>query len=275
MQLDEKTLRGVQAVLLELLMEADRICRKCGIRYQIIAGTMLGAVRHGGFIPWDDDADIALLRPEYERFREACRMELDTTRFVFQDHTLTDGYRWGYGKLRRRGTLFVRAHQEYMPYEQGIFLDVFPLDAVPQTRLGRAVVSAQCFAVRKLLWARVGREADRSALRRAVYRALDAVPERWAKAMLDALIRRAEARKTGWVRILMFPTPNRQYGYRASWYTGERETVFEGRRLYGVSDADGYLRFKFGDYLTLPPPEERKSHPVSAIRLPAGGKEEP
>ena len=275
MQLDEKTLRGVQAVLLELLTEADRICRKCGIRYQIIAGTMLGAVRHGGFIPWDDDADIALLRPEYDRFREACRTELDTRRFVFQDHTLTEGYRWGYGKLRRRDTLFVRAHQEHMPYEQGVFLDVFPLDAVPQTRLGRAWVNAQCFAVRKLLWARVGREAGRSALRRAVYRGLDAVPERWTKAMLDALIRRAAARKTDWVRILMFPTPNRQYGYRASWYAGERETVFEGRRLYGVSDAGDYLRFKFGDYLTLPPPEERKTHPVSAVQLPSEEKVEP
>ena len=65
---------------LELLMEVDLICALHGIRYQIIAGTMLGAVRNGGFIPWDDDADVALLRPEYERFREACRASLDTDR---------------------------------------------------------------------------------------------------------------------------------------------------------------------------------------------------
>lgn len=92
---------------------------------------MLGAVRHGGYIPWDDDADVALLREEYEKFREACKTELDTSRFYFQDHRNTKGYRWGYGKLRRKNTLFLREHQEHMPYKQGIFIDIFPLDSVP------------------------------------------------------------------------------------------------------------------------------------------------
>ena len=63
--LTQAQLRQLQRIELELLVEADRICKKCGIHYNIIAGTLLGAVRHGGFIPWDDDADIALLRPEY------------------------------------------------------------------------------------------------------------------------------------------------------------------------------------------------------------------
>ena len=85
-QLQEKTLRQLQIIELEMIIEVDRICKKCGIKYNIIAGTLLGAVRHGGFIPWDDDADIAMLRPEYEKFRDACRTELDTSRFYFQDH---------------------------------------------------------------------------------------------------------------------------------------------------------------------------------------------
>ena len=63
-QLDNRTLRQVQMTELELLCEVERICRKRDIHYNIIAGTMLGAVRHGGFIPWDDDADVAMLRPE-------------------------------------------------------------------------------------------------------------------------------------------------------------------------------------------------------------------
>ncbi|EKC70814.1 LicD-like protein, partial [human gut metagenome] len=131
-ELDKKTLRNLQLTELELLEEVDRICKKCNIHYNIIAGTLLGAVRHGGFIPWDDDADVALLRSEYEKFRKACETELDTTRFYFQDHENTPGYRWGYGKLRRKDTVFLREHQEHMPYEQGVFIDIFPLDYVPE-----------------------------------------------------------------------------------------------------------------------------------------------
>ena len=70
-EIDQNTLRQIQMIQLEMLIEVDRICKKCGIRYNIIAGTLLGAVRHGGYIPWDDDADVAFLRPEYEKFRQA------------------------------------------------------------------------------------------------------------------------------------------------------------------------------------------------------------
>ena len=71
-ELTKEQLRQLQLIQLEMLVEVDRICKKCNIHYSIIAGTLLGAVRHGGYIPWDDDADVALLRPEYEKFRMAC-----------------------------------------------------------------------------------------------------------------------------------------------------------------------------------------------------------
>ena len=138
-QIDKNTLRQIQKVQLEMLVEVDRICRLCGIKYNIIAGTLLGAVRHGGYIPWDDDADVALLRPEYEKFRQAVKYELDTSRFYFQDNRRTKGYRWGYGKLRRKNTLFLREYQEHMPYKQGIFIDIFPLDGVPDDYLLRSI----------------------------------------------------------------------------------------------------------------------------------------
>ena len=144
-EIDNQTLRKIQMVQLELLQEVDRICKKCDIHYNIIAGTLLGAIRHGGYIPWDDDADVALLRDEYEKFRDACETELDTTRFYFQDHRNTPGYRWGYGKLRRKDTLFLREFQEHMPYEQGIFIDLMPFDNVPDYALAKKIHFLQLF----------------------------------------------------------------------------------------------------------------------------------
>ncbi len=267
LELDEKTLRNLQMTELELLEEVDRICKKCHIHYNIIAGTLLGAVRHGGFIPWDDDADVALLRPEYEKFCKACETELDTTRFYFQDHRHTPGYRWGYGKLRRKDTVFLREHQEHMPYEQGVFIDVFPLDYVPENYGLRRIHNFVCFLYRKFFWSEVGRVADKNPFMRRVYALMSKVPEKKLKESFDRFIRLTNRRKTKWVRILTFPTPNKAYGYRTRWYQNSADITFEGVTFSGIKDYDGYLSFKFGDYNTLPPENQRKVHPVSDIQV--------
>ena len=129
--LTETDIKKVQKIELELLIEFDRICKKHNIIYSIDGGTLLGAVRHKGFIPWDDDSDVIMNRCEYDKLMEVIDSELDNTRFYYQDMNRTQGYRWGYGKLRRKGTEFVRLNQEFMPYQQGVFLDVFVCDYVP------------------------------------------------------------------------------------------------------------------------------------------------
>ena len=265
--LDPETLRKVQLTELEMLIELDRICRLRNIRYNLIAGTFLGAVRHGGFIPWDDDLDVAMLREDYERFRRAVRTDLDRERFCFQDMRDTPGYRWGYGKLRRKDTLFLREFQEDMPYMQGIFIDVFPLDPVPDNRIARKLVDAECFAVRKFLWARVGKHAASDPVKRMIYSLMDRVPEKVIKRYYLTMAARANRRKTDWVRILTFPAPFGHGGYLRRWYEDGQEVLFEGKWFPGIRDYDGYLTFKFGDYRTPPPLEQRKSHPVSAIRV--------
>lgn len=264
-ELTSEQLRQIQLIELEMLIEVDRICKKCGIKYNIIAGTLLGAVRHGGFIPWDDDADVAMLRPEYEKFRKACQTELDKTRFVFQDHRNTKGYRWGYGKMRRKNTLFLREHQEHMPYFQGIFIDIFPLDSVPDNYFLRSLQNLECFCVRKILWSRVGKVAEKKIWKRQMYEILDKIPEREIFRYYYRMIRCANKRKTRMVRILMFPTPNNEYGYYRSWYENSADIVFEGYTFQGIKDYDNYLSFKFGEYMKLPPIEMRKAHPISRL----------
>ena len=266
-QLDRNMLRQLQVIQLEMLVEVDRICRKCDIRYNIIAGTLLGAVRHGGYIPWDDDADIALLRPEYEKFRKACKTELDKSRFYFQDHRKTKGYRWGYGKLRRKGTIFLREHQEHMPYEQGVFIDIFPLDGVPDDYILRSIKNFECFCVRKILWSKVGKRADNKLIKRLIYTILDKIPEKKVTNYYNGMIHRANSKYTKMVRILMFPTPNETYGYYRKWYENSKTILFEGKPFQGIADYDEYLRFKFSNYWELPPENMRKVHPVSKIQL--------
>lgn len=264
--LTNKELRQVQLTQLEMLSEVDRICSKCGIRYNIIAGTLLGAVRHGGYIPWDDDADVAFLREEYEKFRIACETELDRTRFYFQDHRNTPGYRWGYGKLRREGTQFLRVFQEHMPYEQGIFIDIFPMDAVSDSKLVRSWQNFHCFCIRKLMWASVGKNACRSGLLRQWYKLLDRIPADVIYEHYDKYVEKMNRQKSKWVRILTFPTPNREYGYLREWYESSERIEFENRKFWGIKDYDAYLSFKFGSYMELPPVEKRKGHPVSALK---------
>lgn len=254
-------------IQLEMLIEVDRICKKCEIKYNIIAGTLLGAVRHGGYIPWDDDADVAFLRPEYEKFRKACKTELDKDRFYFQDHRNTKGYRWGYGKIRRKNTLFLRENQEHMPYEQGIFIDIFPLDGVPDNYLARSLKNFECFCIRKILWSKVGKIAEKNFWKRQIYKLFDKIPEQKIFEYYHRMIWCCNKKKTRMVRILMFPTPNNEWGYYRCWYENSTDIEFEEYLLKGIKDYDSYLRFKFGNYMELPSAEKRKVHPVSAFEL--------
>lgn len=266
--LSPKQLHSVQAVLLELLCEVRRICELADIHYSIIAGTMLGAVRHGGFIPWDDDADVAMLRNEYEAFRKACDKYLDTSRFYFQDHICTKGYRWGYGKLRRKNSQYVVCGTEKLPYEQGIWIDIFPLDYVPNSRIRRTLCNFHCFCIRKLLYSESGKYREKHLIKRIVYAGLSKIPLKYIFSHYEKYEKQRNRKQTDWVRILTFPTPNREYGYRYRWYQDTAKITFEGEVFAGIKDYDEYLSFKFGNYMELPPIDKRKQHHVSKLEFP-------
>lgn len=117
-----------QKVLIELLSIFDKICKKYNIAYMLFAGTALGAVRHNGFIPWDDDLDIVMLRCDYDRFLEVAERELDIEKYYLQKE-FSAHWPMFFSKLRKNNTACM---ERYIPKDkethQGIYIDIFPCD---------------------------------------------------------------------------------------------------------------------------------------------------
>ena len=128
---DGSPLRRQQERMLELLCEIDSICKKHGIRYWLSSGTLIGAVRHGGFIPWDDDLDIEMMREDYDRLMDILPTELPST-MALQNHRTDHTYFFFYAKVRDRRSLLSEGNNyDRMWKEQGIYIDIFPLEYQP------------------------------------------------------------------------------------------------------------------------------------------------
>ena len=275
LSLTPEELRSMQLLELDMLKEFDRVCRKHGIRYTLSSGTMLGAVRHKGFIPWDDDADVTMLREEYEKFVAVCG-ELDPEICFFQDHSTDPEYRWGYGKLRRTGTQYVRVGQEHLKCKTGIFVDIFPLDDVPNGAIARVLQKERCFVTRKLMYSEVGRLSDsQSPFMRRLYSLMSKIPVDYAFHRLNKYARKSKNSSPNVVRTLMFDALGKKakklpkelrYGRPKKWFLNVAEYEFEGCRFFGPKDYDEYLRFKYGNYMELPPEDKRQQNsPVSFL----------
>ena len=127
-----KERKELWAIELDLLCEFDRVCRKLGLRYFIDGGTLLGAVRDRHFIPWDDDIDVVMLREAYDMILKYGPAEFSPPIFLQNAYTDID-YRRGLTQLRRSDTTFVlkREIRKNLPFNQGICIDIFPLDGLP------------------------------------------------------------------------------------------------------------------------------------------------
>ena len=129
-------LREVQLIQLNMLLKVDEICRLNNIRYYLIGGSALGAVRHKGFIPWDDDVDIGMFRRDYDQFLDIADKFLDNKYFLQTNRTDPD-YHGPYAKLRANNTTYIEKVSRSLgaKIHQGIFIDIFPLDNVPDKKL--------------------------------------------------------------------------------------------------------------------------------------------
>lgn len=265
--LSTKDLKRLQDVLLELLVEFDRICQKHGITYSIDGGTLLGAIRHKGFIPWDDDADVIMTRKEYEKFKKVYGKELDRKKFYFQDIQSTPGYRWGYAKLRRQNTKCIRLNQEHMPYKQGIYLDIFVCDNVPENYIFRCIFNFVSYVYRKIFWSEVGKK-ENTGIKKIWFSLLSQIPEDKLKKSYFRFIKRYCQKPSKLVKCITFPARNRVYGFKREWYEDVIDMPFENVVLKGSRKYKEYLTFMYGDYMALPPKSERIVHPVSKFKLP-------
>ena len=265
-KLSAEQLEKLQQVELDILIEIDRICKKTNIKYTLIGGSLLGAIRHQGFIPWDDDADVAMLRKEYDKFVKACEVYLDKEKFYFQDMYCTSGYRWGYAKMRKKDTLFLRCGQEHMPYEQGIFVDIFPVDNVPDNVILQKLQNLHCFCIRKIMWSEVGKKIDKKIILRLWYYILCKIPEKVIKQHMRGVIQQYNRKETVLGRTLLYPLSPQINGYNREWYINTEEILFEGIWLQATIYSKQYLIVKYGkDYMQLPEAEKRKCHPVTSI----------
>ena len=260
---------------LEMLSELDRVCRQNNINYTICNGTLLGAVRHGGYIPWDDDADTMMLREDYERFKE-CSNQLDPSICFFQDNSTDPGYRWGYGKLRRTGTSYVRAGQEHLKGKTGVFIDIFPADDIPNSKTGAEFQRFFAYVARKILYSEVAKK-NTTGIKKYWFQLLSCVSPQNVFKMMEIYTNKSRNSSNNRVTALFMPISKHVdpysgellYGRPKKWLLELDNYQFENLNLIGPKDYDKCLRWQYGDdYMTPPPEDKRGQHaPVSSYSL--------
>lgn len=273
--LTSEEFRKMQLLQLDMIVELDKVCRRHDIKYTISCGTLLGAVRHKGYIPWDDDADITMLREDYERFKKVAN-EMNPEICFFQDHTTDPEYLWAYGKLRRVNTVFVRVGQEHIKCKTGVSIDVLPLDDAPLSILGQMLQDFDCYFLRKILWSKVAIKNSQG-IELFIYKILNCFSVEFVYKSLKKYTERSSNTSRNRVRILLFPAFGKlylthplqeRYSMPKIWFLERAEYEFEGKKFYGIKDYDAFLKYLYGDYMTLPPIEKREPHaPVSEYKF--------
>lgn len=266
------SLEEMQQVYLELLAEFDAMCHFHGLRYDLAGGSLLGAVRHGGFIPWDNDIDVCMPRPDYERMlklRLEGKLELPAMRDLIMDRN--DSFARHFGRFIRKDVRRVTdmAEESDCPF---IGMDIFPVDGLPK---GDLAFRWQCFRVRQLrrfLLTSVektgtSRRGALAAKIKDLYRPLlrKIGPYRIAR-KLDRVCAEVPYEKAEFVGAI-----SGMYGHKERWRKADMlpqtKLKFEDLQASAFANYDIYLKNLYGDYMRLPPEEKRVPHCDSGYRV--------
>ena len=254
----DETLRRLQLTQLEILKVVDRFCRENDIKYTLCGGTLLGAVRHKGFIPWDDDLDIGMTRDNYDRF--ICLWEKNPPKgYLLQNKDNTPSFTQFFTKIRKEHTTFLQEVDNPYNYPTGIFIDVFPYDRIPNSKYKRALFTADTLMY--LLYTKEYVPTNGNVLVRVMSNfALRVVPDAKHRLVRRFFYKKVTAHnndpKNAIVAIESISSNHRPNPINIS--NEYIELPFEDGRFMCFKDYDLWLRRAYGDYMQLPPLSERK-----------------
>ena len=260
----------IQKIQLDMLKEVDRICKLENIRYGIDGGTLLGAVRHNGFIPWDPDIDVIMLREDYEKFFLASMKHMNSEKYFLQEERTDPNYRWGFTKIRRNNTRVVRCGQEHLKMRDGVFIDILIMDNVPDNKFERRIFEIFCYCCRFIMWSEVGRINENRIGKRYLYKLANHISVKTVFRFLEKVRNHYNSKDTKLVRYMTcrYTYNTKLRGIERSYFTKFQNYTFEDAQFPGFYDYDKYLTVLYGDYMTLPSEEKRVSHmPVSKLEL--------
>ena len=247
------TLQQHQQALAGMLRELDRVCRKHGIAYQLFAGTALGAVRHKGFIPWDDDLDVVMLREDYDRFLALAPAELDGEKFFLQQE-FSRHWPMFFSMLRLNNTACLEKYHPKDPEEhEGVYVDIFPCDNACNSPLGRKLqfLASKVVIAKSLDKRGYDTDSGKKKLFMALCRLLPRAP-------FLALTQNRKGRDSQWVHVFLGASSKLEKSvFPRRWIAECVEADFEGGRYPVSAHYDDLLTVLYGDYRTLPPESER------------------
>lgn len=275
-QLSPDEAQGLKSILLEIYQDLVRVCEEHGLVVMLCGGSCLGAVRHQGFIPWDDDLDMIMPRRDYERLKQLLVEGVMGERYEYLFPEKGKDSLCMFMKIYRKGTKCVEMGNEYTDFPKGISVDIFPLDGASANPLCRKIVGFLANGLR--LTANMVYEATypvseatrnmrnmsgaggwMMSIRGLLGKIMSVVPHRLWVNWYDALV--ANEKDTG---LLAIPTGRKLYGgevFPANVYLPPRTATFEGIEVHIPNQVEKYLINLYGhSYMQLPPVEKRERH---------------
>lgn len=239
-------LRRVQLIQIELLTEFDRICRKYNLKYNINFGTLIGAMRHKGFIPWDDDIDVTMYYEDCDKLYEIMEKELNHDKYFYRCPQTEPYHHIIFNHLEHNGTTYTKAGRDKLQHKIGVFIDIFPMYPAAPNAFIDFFHTRICRFWRTALWTTVGADSEKNPLKRAYYQKLALMgTEKCRRNFLKHATRfdNKKGRLKFWTSVDR--SPYNVDLVRKDNFDDAIEVDFEGRKFYAPKHTEGSLEYCF------------------------------